>query len=385
MSVVQTIFQVLGIRRIRINKNHNNIRFVYIIMSESLCILLERRREILNNRKAPIRLEIENPYIDADGNRKLDASGNVITTQKIYERRKAEILQYNQTSTVQGKLIRAQRYKQTVENIGRTSNLIVENEDGSSTTFGVATCPDDIYLPTSSSAAGIPGPSFNIQYRPEVPLYGYAMNAQQLGIPNIGSLDAWDFNTGTNIQSPSGDWTTLLRIFHNIDNIDGEQVNKEYRFDMVIPIGLYVAGDISGDIHTSSNYTFISNIEVQILLHQGEIHSTPTVTNTFNDISMNYVLDNSGNFNAIKYLGNLSFSPTLIIEPLSYYEIQFKFNIENDDNNDYERESYVSSVYMNLTSNNLDFKTNISEVTLIGSGDTTPTHADFTIEGTALN
>ena len=72
---------------------------------------------------------------------------------------------------------------------------------------------------------------------------------------------------------------------------------------------------------------------------------------------MNYVLDNSGNFNAIKYLGNLSFSPTLIIEPLSYYEIQFKFNIENDDNNDYERESYVSSVYMNLTSNNLDFKT----------------------------
>jgi hypothetical protein len=96
-------------------------------------------------------------------------------------------------------------------------------------------------------------------------------------------------------------------------------------------------------------------------------------------------LDNSGNFNAIKYLGNLSFSPTLIIEPLSYYEIQFKFNIENDDNNDYEHESYVSSVYMNLTSNNLDFKTNISEVTLIGSGDTTPTHTDFTIEGTALN
>lgn len=134
-------------------------------MSETLCVLLARRRAILNNRKAPIRLEIENPYIEADGfTTKKDASGIDITNDRIYERRKAEILQYNNTSTVQGKLTRAQRYKQTVENIGRTSNQIVENADGSLTTFGVATCPEDLYLPTSSSAAGIPGPSFNIQY-----------------------------------------------------------------------------------------------------------------------------------------------------------------------------------------------------------------------------
>jgi len=359
-------------------------------MSETLCDLLARRRAILNNRKAPIRLEIENPYIDADGNIKKDASDNYITTQRIYERRKAEILQYNKTSTVQGKLTRAQRYKQTMENIGRTSNRIVENADGSSTTFGVATCPEDLYLPTSSSSAGIPGPSFNIQYRPEVPLYGYAMNAQQLGIPNIGSLDAWDFNTGTNIQSPSGDWTTLVRIFHNIDNIDSEQVNKDYLFNMDIPIGLYVAGDISGELglDTSSNHTFISNIEVQILDHQGIVLPTPAISNTFNDntfndISMNYILDNSGNFRAIKYLGNLSFSPTLRIEPLSYYEIQLKFGIEKQDFNEYVAESYVSSVYMNLTSNNIGFKTNMTTVQLVGSGDTTPTHTDFTIIGTA--
>jgi len=354
-------------------------------MSETLCDLLARRRAILNNRKAPIRLEIENPYTDINGNTKKDASGIDITTDRIYERRKAEILQYNKTSTVQGKLTRAQRYKQTVENIGRTSNQIVENADGSSTTFGVATCPDDLYLPTSSSSAGIPGPSFNIQYRPEVPLYGYAMNAQQLGIPNIGSLDAWDFNTGTNIQSPDGDWTTLVRIFHNIDNIDSEQVNKEYLFNMDIPIGLYVAGDISGElvIDTSSNHAFISNIDVQILDHQGIVLSTPAISNTFNDISMNYVLDNSGNFTALQYMGNLSFLTTLPIEPLSYYEIQLKFGIEKQDDNEYVAESYVSSVYMNLTSNNIGFKTNMTTVQLVGSGDTAPTHADFTITGTA--
>jgi len=358
-------------------------------MSETLCDLLARRRAILNNRKAPIRLEIENPYIEADGKAKQDASGIDITNDRIYERRKAEILQYNNTSTVQGKLTRAQRYKQTVENIGRTSNQIVENADGSSTTFGVATCPDDLYLSTSSSSAGIPGPPFNIQYDRKVPLYGYAMNAQQLGIPNIGSLDAWDFNTGTNIQSPSGDWTTLVRIFHNIDNIDSEQVNKEYLFNMDIPIGLYVAGDISGEFETdiSSNHAFINTIKFRILDHLGNDHEPESdLTNEqITDISLNYEIDSSNNFYAIKYLGNLSFSPTLRIEPLSYYEIQLKFGIEKQDSNEYVAESYVSSVYMNLTSNNVDTSMNITNVKLVKGVDVDyiPTHTDFTIIGTA--
>ena len=339
-------------------------------LSESLCILLAKRRAILNNRKAPIRLEIDNPYRDINGNTKKDASGIDITTDRIYERRKAEILQYNNTSTVQGKLTWAQRYKQTVENIGRT-------------------CPEDLYLSTSSSSAGIPGPSFNIQYRPEVPLYGYAMNAQQLGIPNIGSLDAWDFNTGTNIQAPSGEWVTFIRIFHNIDNIDSEQENKDYEFVMDIPIGLYVAGDISGDdITQPSNYTSINTIKVRILDHLGNVlESESDLTDEqITDISLNYEIDSSNNFYAIKYLGNLSFSPTLNIETLSYYEIQFKFGIENDDTNEYESDSYVSSVYMNLTSNNVDTSMNITNVDLVdgdGYDYSMPTYTDFTIIGTA--
>jgi hypothetical protein len=368
------------------DKNHNNIRFVYIIMSETLCELLARRRKILNNRRAPIRLEVENPYTDTDGNQKKDASGNPITSYRIYERRKAEILQYNKTSNVKGKLTIAQKYKQTIESMGRMSNRVVENADGSSTTFGVSRCPDDLYLPTTSSAAGIPGPPFILQYRPEVPLYGYALNAQQFGTPDIDAMDAWSFNTGTNIQSFSGDWTTLVRIFHNIDNIDSEQVNKEYQFNMEIPIGLYVAGDISGELNidTSSNYISIDTIGVQILDHRGNIVSIPVISNVFNDISMNYTLDNSGNFNALKYMGNLPLTTTLRIETLSYYEIQLKFNIKKKDPNNYVTESYVSSVYMNLTSNNIGFKTNIDSVQLVKGGTYLPLpYTDFTITGIA--
>ena len=349
-------------------------------MSGTLCDLLARRRAILNNRKAPIRLEIENPYFD-------NGVRNSLTSRDLAMRRKAEILQYNNTSSVQGKLTRAQQYKNTVENIGRTSSRIVDG-----TVFNISTCTKDLYLTTSSSRSDVPGPPIDLSYNPDVPLYGYSTSAQQLGIPNIGSLEAWTFNTGTNIQAPSGEWVTFIRIFHNIDNIDSEQENKDYEFVMDIPIGLYVAGDISGDVITQpSNHTSISNIEVRILDHLGNPESEPDLTNTFNDmsmndISMNYVIDSSNNFYAIKYLGNLSFSPTLNIETLSYYEIQFKFGIENDDTNEYESDSYVSSVYMNLTSNNVDTSMNITTVGLVdgvGNDYSTPTYTDFTIIGTA--
>jgi hypothetical protein len=367
--------------------------------SETFCELLARRRTILNNRNAPIRLETANPYINKDGTAKTDASGNKITTRKIYERRKAEILQYNQTSSIGGTLTRAQQYKQTIENVGHTTNRIVENVNGSTTTFGISTCFSDLYLPTSSSAAGIPGPSFIIQYRPEVPLYGYAINAEPIGITNTDSINAWSFNLGTNIQAIDGEWTTLIHVFHNIDNIDIELVDKDYIFNMDIPIGLYVAGDISGAylIDSSSNHNFISSIDVRVLGYTGSILTTPIVQNFFNDISMsdismNYVIDNSGNFKAIQYMGNLPLTATLRIQTLSYYEIQVKFNIISFDDNEYTSslgvKSYVSAAYMNLTENNVGFKDNITTVRLVtssGSTYSTPNYNDFKINGMALD
>jgi hypothetical protein len=363
--------------------------------SETFCELIARRRAILNNRKAPIRLEIDNPYTNSDGSRKTNASGAEITPYMIYERRKAEILQYNHTYSVNGILTRAQQYKQTVENVGQTSNKVVENADGTTTTFGISTCLSDLYLPTSSSAAGIPGPSFAIQYRQDVPLYGYAANTLPIGISNTDSMNAWDFNTGTNIQAINGEWTTLVRIFHNVDNIDSEQVNKDYTFNMYVPIGLYVAGDISGVFaqDNSSNHIFISNIEVKIINHTGTgvvgVES-PNVTNYFNDISMNYIIKNQDNFKAIQYMGNLPLNITLPIQTLSYYEIQLKFDIIKEDNNEYESfsgvDSYVSAAYMNLTENNIDFSNNIHSVGLISGGDLivpTTTNTGFTIMGIA--
>ena len=362
-------------------------------MSETLCQLLARRRQILNNRKPPIRLEIENPYTNADGTQKKDGSGNIITSQRLAERRKAEILQYNKTSNVQGKLTRAQNYRNVVENIGRTSNVTVTNENGIPNTFSVSTCPNDLYLPTSSSAAGIPGPSFNLQYRPEVPLYGYANNAQQLGLPLIQLSDAWSFNTSTNIQSLSGEFTSLLKVFHNIDNIDNELVNKDYEFTINIPLGLYAAGDISGDIIGNDNSKSISKIDVQVLDHAGGVltNITPTIVDhSFNDISLNYTLDNSNNFYALKHIGSLGIKLQLHIEQLAYYDIQVKFTIDKHDTNEYvylgSTSSYVSAVYMNLTNSNLEKLDNITNVSVTKNNLAhTPEFNDFFITGSPIN
>lgn len=362
-------------------------------MSETLCELLARRRKILNNRKPPIRLEIQNPYIDPNGNTKTDANGNPITSQRLAERRKAEILQYNKTSNVQGKLTRAQNYRNVVENIGRTSNQIVTDENGISNTFSVSTCPNDLYLPTSSSAAGIPGPSFNLQYRPEVPLYGYANNAQQLGLPLVQLSEAWTFNTSTNIQSLTGEFTSLLKVFHNIDNIDNELINKDYEFDITIPLGLYVAGDISGNIISSDNSKSISNIEVQVVNHTGDVLTDIThtiVDHSFNDISLNYTLDNSNNFYALRHIGSLGIKLLLHIEQLAYYDIQIKFTIDKQDTNEYvvinNTSSYVSAVYMNLTNNNLETLNNITSINIKKNGvGYSPEFNDFSVVGTPVN
>ena len=361
-------------------------------MSETLCQLLARRRKILDNRKPPIRLEIENPYTNADGTTKTDGSGNFITSQRLAERRKAEILQYNKTSNVQGKLTRAQNYRNVVENIGRTSNIIVTDENGISNTISVSTCPGDLYLPTSSSAAGIPGPSFNLQYRPEVPLYGYANNAQQLGLPLIQLNEAWSFNTTTNIQSLTGEFTSLLKVFHNIDNIDNELVNKDYEFDINIPLGLYVAGDISGNSIIADNSKSISDIDIRVLNHTGDVLTDiiPTITDhSFNDISLNYTLDNSNNFYALKHIGSLGIKLQLHIEQLAYYDIQVKFTIDKQDTNEYvvlgSTSSYVSAVYMNLTNTNLEKLNNITNVDVTKDNNShSPEFNDFLITGSPI-
>ena len=174
--------------------------------------------------------------------------------------------------------------------------------------------------------------------------------------------------------------------------IELKELLKDYEFDITIPIGLYVAGDISGDIISNDNSKSISNITVKILDPSGDVLTNinhTIVDHSFNDISLNYTLDNSGNFYASKHIGSLGLKLKLHIEQLAYYDIQIKFVIDKQDTNNYvvlgETSSYVSAVYMNLTNNNLETLNNITTVDVKKDNSThSPVFNDFSIVGTLI-
>lgn len=349
---------------------------------QTLCDILARRKEILRLKKPPIRLELKNPYIDKNGDR------TTYTKAQFDMRRKAEILQYNKTSNVQGKLTRAQRYGRVIRGTGNRGSQTILSETGEFLdVISTGDCQDDLYLPTPSSSSDVPGPIISIHYDKNVPLYNYATNAQQLGIPNIGLMEAWSFNAPTNILALSGVETSLLKIFHNIDNINAEIVNKEYTFTLNIPIGLYVAGDISNNIVKADNTKSIDSIDVKIYENDESVPLVAIITNIDDiiDTSMNYTINSTDAFYATEYIGILEVTtPPLTIEHLALYDIRVTVtNNHSDHDNVFETLTGTSlypvmGVYFNLTANNTTVRSNIT-TTSVTSSTTVPEHTIFTI------
>ena len=363
-------------------------------MSSNLCDILARRKKILLLKKPPIRLELKNPYIDEYGNRTTDTEGVLLTKERFDMRRKAEILQYNKTSNVQGKLTRAQKYKQVIQGTGNRGSQTILSETGEfPEVISTGNCPDDLYLPTPSSSSDVPGPSISIKYDKKVPLYNYATNAQQLGVPNIALMEAWSFNAPTNILALSGVETSLLKIFHNIDNISAEIVNKKYTFTLNIPVGLYVAGDISNNIVTPNNVKSIASIDVNIYANDVYTPLVATITNIndIKDTSMNYTINSTDAFYATEYIGILNVTiPDLFIENLALYDIRVTVTNEHSEHDNVFQtltgtsNNPVMGVYFNLTANNTTVSSNI-DTTSVTSSTTVPGHTIFTIDATTNN
>ena len=349
----------------------------------SLCDILARRAQILRLRTPPIRLELQNPYTNTN-----------FTQEDLNMRRKAEILQYNKTSNVQGKLTRAQRYQQISQGIGnRGSQTLLDVSGEFIGVAGTVSCPLDLYLPTPSSRSDIPGPPIILQYDKDVPLYNYATNAQQLGVPNVELMNAWSFNTSTNTLALSENEVTLMHIFHNVDNIDSEIINKLYTFTLNIPIGLYVAGDISGNLTPDlTNSVSINTFDVNIYANQStDALVEPAIAlnlDIIKDTSMNYIIDSSNAFYATSYVGNVVITtPPLLIEQLSIYDIKIKVKNSHSVHAAHtfntltgiESSVPTSGIYLNLTPNNISAKNNIS-YTAVPS--LTRTHSNFKITAT---
>lgn len=350
----------------------------------SLCDILARRAQILRLRTPPIRLELQNPYASME-----------FSQEDLNMRRKAELLQYDKTSNVQGKLTRAQRYRQISQGIGNRGSQTLLSVSGEFIgVVSTSSCPLDLYLPTLSSRSDVPGPSVTIQYDKNVPLYNYATNEQQLGISTIELMNAWSFNTSTNILALVDNEVSLMHIFHNIDNVDYEMNNKLYTFTLNIPIGIYIAGDISGSLTAGlTNSTSIDTLAVNIYANNStEALSETSIVVNHSDIrntSMEYIIDSSEPFYATSYVSNVVITtPPLLIEQLSIYDIRIQvtnshsvhahtFNTLDGG----ESSTPTSGIYLNLTPNNINVKNNISHTAITSLASV---HSNFKITATTI-
>lgn len=253
-------------------------------------------------------------------------------------RRKIEVLKYDKNSTQASKITRSQKWSQLVNN-----NL------------GSGICNKNYLLPTPSSSCDVPGPLTFLTYDPKVPIYNYST-----------SKDVYANYTET-INIP---WSTTLNdktqkisnsVETNIFTLAIQDAPKSsYNFNFTLPIGIYVSGDNTNTQNVTGNI-FITNVLLNVYYYKGKQNSLniPIYTQKITLSSSNNIIftttniesiSNSNHFEAIQYIGNISFPNIQLNSHYGYvYDFNLTFNIPNSIQNSIQNFTY--GVYLNpLTS-----------------------------------
>jgi hypothetical protein len=151
-----------------------------------------------------------------------------ITTEQLNMRRKAEILKYssnrmpNQTNNLTKKQQWSRLVTQPNRGIPQTDNFNPDN------------CPTTI--PVSSTASGIPGPPIMLYEDPNVPLYNYIVTrSYAYNVPNENAY--WETTVNRNVGLYSGGIDSVFSL-----NILPEINRPQYRYGIVVPVGLHAEG-----------------------------------------------------------------------------------------------------------------------------------------------
>lgn len=238
-------------------------------------------------------------------------------------RRKTEVLKYEKNSTQASSLTKSQKWSQLVTNNGRTP-----------------VCYKNPYLPTPTSACGVPGPLVFLSYDPNVPLYNYS-----------SSKDVYANYTETTYIP----WTTALNTIKPIavNSIESnlftlaiqDAPNPSYTFRFTAPIGIYVSGNNTSTQDVTGNIS-ITGLTLNIYYYTGTLDSTNTPTYTRNITSIytpifsnsttfttNNIASSSPTnyFEAIQYVGNISVPNVPLTTTYGYiYDFNLKFNLQNN-------------------------------------------------------
>jgi|LauGreDrversion4_2_1035121.scaffolds.fasta_scaffold02389_5 hypothetical protein len=248
------------------------------------------------------------------------------TQTQLDMRRKAEILQYNNVST--GKATKKQSFVTAVKGSlqRRTfSNYYLKTiQDGAE-----QSCPNDIYIPTLTTASDVPGPAMYLTYDPAVPLYNYNSQQQVYGTQNIKGGALWLTNYDTDILDDNEPQLFTLNIQPSIDS-------NNYRFSFTTSVSLYITGSNTAHPGADASGTFTMNIPIQNLnltvMYGGQpanLSQVPTITYSpgfLTDVS-GYVLTRAvaNQFNGDIYMGDITFSNILLS---TYNKNTYDFYVE---------------------------------------------------------
>ena len=185
-------------------------------MNSNICTILEQRKQLAKLRKPTARYEgkyNDNPY------------ENGFTKDQLDMRRKAEILQYKKSaSQTAGQMTKKGRYAKLFTVAGN-NNI----------------CPLDLYLPTLTSSSDVPGPISTLQYNESVPLYNYASGADNYANLNSNTNSAFEVYAENNILVMNGYSVTIASIIIN------NPTDSTRTFNITVPVGVYISGDVSGN------------------------------------------------------------------------------------------------------------------------------------------
>jgi hypothetical protein len=258
-----------------------------ILNLTNLCY--QRRQQMLFN--VPLsRNELQtSPYLAT-------ATKPAYKKQQLDMRRKAEILKHssNTTSSQTNLLSRKEKWAQ-ISRANYSGNILF--------------CPDDITIPTLSSACDVPGPITVLFNDPTVPLYNYATKTNSYGINNGTDGLNWTTNYVPNALLSGYTQTTIASLY-----IKNNQNISLRKFNIKTPFCIYVTGknispsgpfEITITINTITTIAYYSGNQVMA------VNGIPTYSYSTQQTPINLTLkpiDNVMNFNysAFVYSGILN-------------------------------------------------------------------------------
>jgi hypothetical protein len=291
------------------------------------------------------------------------------TQAQLDMRRKAEILQYNNTST--GKITKKQSWVNLVNGSTQrrqfSSYYIKGIQDGTLTPEQI--CPNDISIPTLTTASDVPGKPMLLYYDVSIPLYNYKTQQIVYAKENSEEQDKWLIKYDTNVIDNNNQNIFTLSIRPPIDN-------PVYNYSVTSSIGLYIYGsnianpgpDVSGVFNINAP---LANFALSVI-YGGQtvtLQNTPTVS-----FSSRFLQDISGAvstrtvanaFNGKIYIGNITFSNIILSTyPGNTYDFFIRYipsyTTSNIDNFNVVIETNVSADSVKKVENGLRFYTNPS-------------------------